>query len=62
MPPPPKSASCTDSPATLVAILRAARICGDRDLEREAKRELLERFGIRVTFDAKAKRRASSCN
>lgn len=34
----------------LVAIIRAARISGDRDLERSAKRELSLRFGIKLTF------------
>lgn len=38
------------SPAALVAIIRAARIARDRDLELAAKRELSERFGIKLTF------------
>jgi hypothetical protein len=38
------------SPAELVAIIRAAKLCGDRALELAAKRELLRRFGMRVTF------------
>lgn len=38
------------SPAELVAIARAAKLCGDRSLEQSAKRELLKRFGMRVTF------------
>ena len=42
---------CADSPAALVAIVRAARLSGDRDLEREARRELAERFGIRLSFE-----------
>jgi hypothetical protein len=42
--------STSDSPASLVAIARAARLCGDRELERAAKRELKERFGIELTF------------
>jgi hypothetical protein len=33
-----------------VAIIRAARLSGDRELERTAKRELSVRFGIRLTF------------
>jgi hypothetical protein len=40
----------TDSPATLVAIVVAARRARDRELEREARRQLEERFGVRLTF------------
>lgn len=40
----------TDSPASLVAIVRAARLAGDRDLERVARQELRSRFGMDVTF------------
>jgi hypothetical protein len=40
----------TDSPATLVAIIVAARRAGDRELEREARRQLEERCGVRLTF------------
>jgi hypothetical protein len=40
----------SDSPATLVAIIVAARRAGDRELEREARRQLEERFGVRLTF------------
>jgi len=38
------------SPATLVAIIVAARNSKDRDLERTAKKELRERFGVNLTF------------
>lgn len=38
------------SPRELVAILHAAHVSGDRDLERAAKRELRERFGIELTY------------
>ncbi len=41
-----------DSPATLVAIVVAAKRAGDRELEREARRLLSERFGVKVTFEA----------
>lgn len=34
----------------LVAIIRAARLSQDRELERSAKCELSERFGIKLTF------------
>ena len=34
----------------LVAIIRAARLSHDRELERSAKHELSERFGIKLTF------------
>jgi hypothetical protein len=46
----------TDSPAALVAIARAARQAGDRDLERAARGQLSERFGITISF---ARRRES---
>jgi hypothetical protein len=39
-----------DSPATLVAIAIAARRAGDRELEREIRRRLEERYGVRLTF------------
>ena len=38
------------SPATLVAILVAARRAGDRDLERDARQKLRDRFGIKLNF------------
>jgi len=41
----------TDSPAALVAIARAARLAGDRYLERAARQQLQERYGIRLVFD-----------
>jgi len=41
-----------ESPATLVAILVAARRSGDQELEREARRKLEERFGVKLTFAA----------
>lgn len=34
----------------LVAIIRAARLSQDRDLERSSKRELSEQFGIKLIF------------
>jgi len=34
----------------LVAIIRAARLSHDRELELSAKRELSEQFGIKLTF------------
>lgn len=42
----------TDSrgPAELVAIARAANAIGDKELERIAKRELREKFGITIAF------------
>jgi hypothetical protein len=39
-----------DGAAALVVIARAARIAGDRTLERSARRELAERYGIDLTF------------
>jgi len=38
------------SPATLVAVLVAARRAGDREMERVARRELDGVFGMRVSF------------
>ena len=38
------------SPATLVAILVAARKTNDRELERLVRRDLAERFGITLKF------------
>lgn len=46
-----KTQTATNSPAALVAIAKAARQAGDRDLERAARRQLQERHGIRITFD-----------
>jgi hypothetical protein len=48
----------------LVAIIRAARLTHDRELELSAKRELSERFGIKLTFanDPKLSRREESRN
>ena len=46
----PKNQSSDRSPAALVAIIRAARMVGDTELERAAKRELSERFRIKLTF------------
>ena len=40
----------TDSPAALVAIARAARLAGDRELERAAKEQLRSKFGIAILF------------
>jgi hypothetical protein len=40
----------TDSPAALVAIARAAKLAGDRDLERAAKEQLRTKFGIAISF------------
>lgn len=40
----------TISPASLVAIMVAARKLGDRDLERSAKQLLESEHGVRVSF------------
>jgi hypothetical protein len=37
-------------PPALLAIIQAARRAGDRDLERAARQELAEQYGIEVTF------------
>ncbi len=38
------------SPATLVAIIVAARKSGNRDLERQMRRELKEQFQVTLSF------------
>jgi hypothetical protein len=45
--PPPDS---LDAPPALLAIAHAARLAGDRELERAARRLLRERHGIEVSF------------
>lgn len=45
-----RGAESLTSPAELVAILRAAKLCGDKALQQSASRMLRERFGMRVTF------------
>ena len=37
-------------PPALIAIIRAARRIGDKQLERAARKELAERYGIEVTI------------
>jgi len=39
-----------ESPSTLVAILVAARRAGDRELEKDARQKLEERFGVKLNF------------
>ena len=39
-----------ESPSTLVAIIVAARRAGDRELERDARRSLEDRYGVRLSF------------
>jgi hypothetical protein len=38
------------APPALVAIIQAARRAGDWDLERAARQELAERYGIELVF------------
>ena len=40
----------TESPATLFAIIVAARQAGNRELEREMRRQLEQRFQVKVNF------------
>jgi hypothetical protein len=49
---PPSHLSPTDltDPPSLVAVARAARLSGDRSLERAAKRLLREQWGIALAF------------
>jgi len=46
----PRATNPTDGPATLVAIIVAARRAGDRELERETRRQLEERFQVKLNF------------
>ncbi len=39
-----------DGAAALVVIARAARIAGDKTLERAARRELVKKYGIDLSF------------
>ena len=48
-----------DSPMALVAMLRAARIAGDKELSRTARQMLLERFGMDVVFRRKRNEEAA---
>lgn len=43
----------TRSAESLVAILVAARKAGDRDLERRAKQELRDSYGLKISFEKK---------
>jgi hypothetical protein len=40
----------TESPATLVAIIVAARRAGNRELEREMRRQLEQLFRVKLSF------------
>jgi len=40
----------TETPEALVCIARAARLANDRALERAARRQLVEQFGIEISF------------
>ena len=40
----------TESPATLVTIIVAARRAGNRELEREMRRQLEQRFRVKLSF------------
>lgn len=43
-------ASLSDNPANLFAVIVAARQAGNSDLEKIARVELRERFGVEVSF------------
>jgi hypothetical protein len=45
-----ESKNRAESPATMVAIILAARRAGDRELERETRRRLAERFRVKLCF------------
>lgn len=47
---PPLERDYPDGAAALVVIARAARISGDKTLERAARRELVEKYGIDLSF------------
>ena len=46
----------TENPATLVAIIVAARRSGNRDLEREMRRQLEQRFRVKLSFVQESER------
>ena len=46
----PQAPSDLSDPLSLVAIARAARLTGDRHLERAARRLLREQYGMKVSF------------
>jgi len=51
-----------DSPMALVAIIRAARTAGDRELERAARQLLRERYQVDLVFrGAGVSEEAPSC-
>jgi hypothetical protein len=50
VPPNTPSPSPLSDPPALLAIVRAAREIGDRDLERAARKLLREHYGIEVSF------------
>jgi hypothetical protein len=45
-----ESQSSLQGAPALLAIIRAARAIGDRDLERAAKTQLRDEYGIKLTF------------
>jgi hypothetical protein len=47
---PQQNQRSTESPASLVAIIVAARRAGDRELERDARQKLASRFGVKLNF------------
>ncbi len=47
---PPLERDYPDGAAALVVIARAARIAKDKTLERAARRELVEKYGIDLSF------------
>lgn len=49
-----------DSLTTLVAIIFAARNAADRHLEREMRRQLEQRFGVRLHFPRAERRQGRS--
>lgn len=57
-PSPPIDPSDLSDPPALLAIARAARLTGDRGLERAARRLLRERHGIEISFCRAARRSA----
>ena len=51
------SQETTPAAATLVAIVVAARRAGDRELERQARRELHERHSVKLSFVRESRRK-----
>jgi hypothetical protein len=60
MEPEMKNKTARESAANLVAIIVAARRARDRKIERDARRKLQERFGVKLTFASELEKGADN--